>query len=107
MTRALAQKGLHTFVGMVGYCMKDRMQHWFASFSLGVSEDDKQAGEALFLEHGQPDIVKNACMLSRYNILQRSYVFWKYHLSLELIPVNFVNTLVKMHRTGKYVPDAR
>lgn len=107
MTRALSQKGLHTFLGMVGYCMKDRMQPWFDSFSIGVSQDDIQSGEALYLEHGQPDIIKNACVLSSYNILQRCYVFWKYHLSLERAPINFVTTLVRMHQTGKYVPDAR
>jgi hypothetical protein len=35
---ALANSRLHTFVGMLGYCMKDQGRPWFRSVALGIDD---------------------------------------------------------------------
>jgi hypothetical protein len=107
MSKKLSQKGMHTFAGLVGYCSKDMRQPWFSSIELNVTQREKELGYSKYVEEGAADIVKNACVLTPHNVLQRAYVYWKFHLSSELVRPMFIDIIVKMHRTGRFIPDAK
>ena len=51
--RALAGEGLHTQIGMIGYCLKDKMQSWFKTKMAGISDDKIKRGEELYIRLGK------------------------------------------------------
>jgi hypothetical protein len=51
--KPLAGEGLHCRVGMIGYCLKDKTQPWFKNKMHGVTEDEVQRGEDLYIRLGK------------------------------------------------------
>ncbi|MCO5551220.1 hypothetical protein L7F22_004719 [Adiantum nelumboides] len=58
LCRALKQKNMHTFRGMVGYCMKDRDEAHFQKVDYNISVDDLNDGIELHSLYS-PDALKN------------------------------------------------
>lgn len=106
MCRELKGTNLHTFVGMVGYCSKDVGLAHFTHFFAGVTQQDIDAGHELYIQFGSSEEMKNRVILNSSNILTRAAVFNKYKCR-HPIGMSFHNVLVEMHRTGKYIPDAK
>lgn len=106
LSRELKGTGLHTFQGMVGYCCDDSgLLHW-NSISKDVTEEDTEAGKELYMHYGSSEEMKNCVILNSHNIFHRAAVFQKYRSNHPLGSC-FLNILVEMHNSGKYIPDAK
>jgi hypothetical protein len=73
--KLLKGDGMHTWIGMVGYCMKSSEHPDFRNFTIGVSEADIEAGRALHLRLGAGELKYRTALSSR-NIFSKALVFW-------------------------------
>jgi hypothetical protein len=104
MSRALRGKGLHTWHGMIGYCMKDSGQPHFAYFFHGISQTDIDQGQAEYAKYGAGPL-KNRCVLTAQNLFHRALIYWLYIGDNR--SVTALETVLRdMLRTGKYYPAA-
>ena len=55
MCKALSNKGLHTFHGLIGYCMKDAQQDHFQTIDHNVTAEDINIGLEQLALHGQEE----------------------------------------------------
>lgn len=72
--KELVQKDLHTFLGMVGYCRKRRLESYFKMFSRGVSQKEMAEGDKLYALYGSAKKGKEV-VLTPYNVLDRAFRF--------------------------------
>ncbi|KAL3689945.1 hypothetical protein R1sor_016254 [Riccia sorocarpa] len=72
--KSLKYKGLHTIIGIIGYCLKDEGQEHFRFYSKNVSEDQKREGRRMHAIYGASEY-KNRLELSPANILGRALQF--------------------------------
>ncbi|KAL3692074.1 hypothetical protein R1sor_005725 [Riccia sorocarpa] len=72
--KLLTNKGVHTLVGMVGYCMKDQQELHFRMYCKNVSEKQMDEGRQRYLIFGACNY-KNRVELSLYNLLSRAMQF--------------------------------
>ncbi|MCO5583934.1 hypothetical protein L7F22_037852 [Adiantum nelumboides] len=80
LCRALKQRNMHTFRGMVGYCMKDRGEPHFRKVDHNISADDLNDGIELHNLYGA-DALKNKVCLTPVNVFDRSLMFWRFKLN--------------------------
>lgn len=66
--KKLRDEGLHTFLGMVGYCVKDNGQDQFEFVHHNMSADDMNVGKMEYTKFGKVGL-KNHVSLSHNNIL--------------------------------------
>ncbi|MCO5569047.1 hypothetical protein L7F22_022753 [Adiantum nelumboides] len=74
LCRALTQRNMHTFCGMVGYCLKDCDQPHFCKVEHNISMDDVNEGIELHSLYGA-DAVKNKVCLTPANVFDRALMF--------------------------------
>lgn len=103
-TCAVKNNKMHTFDGLVGYCMKDSNQEWFSAFEHNITEEMKANGERLYLQYGADPSTKSFTTLSAYTIFQRASAFQRLHPH---VCDSFRSTLFAMHQSGSYAPDAK
>ena len=72
----------------------------------GVSDADLKVGRELLVHYGSSEEMKNRVVLNTANVFTRAAMFHKF-MSRHPLGATFGNTMVEMHRTGKYIPDAR
>lgn len=72
---ALRNTGVHTFLGMLGYCMKDANAAHYQSVNHNVSAVDLVTGEELYTQYGSKDKNNRVC-LNQPNTLERATMFW-------------------------------
>ena len=70
MVRFLRHEGLHTWIGMVGYCIKNETADDYTEISGGVTEEDKRLGRQLYLQLGAGDL-KNKTALCPRNLFNK------------------------------------
>ncbi|BDA42816.1 hypothetical protein COCOBI_03-7090 [Coccomyxa sp. Obi] len=104
MCKQLVQEKLHTWHGMIGYCMKDMHEPHHQVVDKGVSSEDIEIGLERFLMYGA-DVMKNRVALDLNNFWARLHVFHRY--SPPRLHENFRGTVVRMVRSGKFYPSAR
>jgi hypothetical protein len=104
MSRALRGQGLHTWHGMIGYCMKDHGQAHFVSFFKGVSQDDIDRGQHEYAKYGAGPL-KNRAVLTAQNLFHRTLIYWLY-VNPDRRVIDLEQVLRDMLRTGKYYPAA-
>ncbi|KAI5077190.1 hypothetical protein GOP47_0007014 [Adiantum capillus-veneris] len=104
LCRALKQKNMHTFQGMVGYCMKDEGEPHFQKLTHNVTVDDINKGVELYTLYGVDDLTNRVCLTSN-NIFDRAAMYWKFKMRHPL-GNDFLSTLHIMVRTGKYYPSS-
>lgn len=68
--KKLRDEGLHTFGGMIGYCIKDNGEDHFEFLHYNMSEDDMNEENMKYAKFGKVKL-KNHMRLSHSNILQR------------------------------------
>ena len=56
--RAFVLIGLHTLIGMIGYCLKDEDLAHFATVDFNVTEDEKAKGRDTHMCEGQGHLKK-------------------------------------------------
>ncbi|MCO5570324.1 hypothetical protein L7F22_024043 [Adiantum nelumboides] len=104
LCRALKQRNLHTFRGMVGYCYKDHDQPHFRCVTHNITAEDINEGLELYALYGA-DAIKNKICLTPANIFDRVLMFWTYKLQHPL-GTNFLDTLHRMIKCGKFYPSS-
>jgi len=105
-SRALKNSKLHTFEGMIGYCMKDRGRDWYRPFEFNITPQMVEEGLQLYLQYGASEVAKAFIVLSQYSIFQKAAVFHKMYMHVEENH-NFRAVLLEMHMSGKYAPDSK
>lgn len=96
--RELTGNGVHTFIGMLGYCSKDKDEPWYQCVYKDVSAEDLEQGLQEYLEYGAVSKSKTF-FLSHNNIMERTYIWAKYKGRAE---EPFESNVREMIRTGKY-----
>ncbi|KAL3676588.1 hypothetical protein R1sor_026536 [Riccia sorocarpa] len=101
--KKLTNKGIHTFVGMVGYCLKDRHELHFRVCMKNITEAVQREGMMLCTFYGATDM-KNRVELNPNNVMQRALQFNKY-LSHHPLGTSFRGCLRRMVVGGHYTPS--
>ncbi|KAL3689462.1 hypothetical protein R1sor_015771 [Riccia sorocarpa] len=103
--KLLTNKGVHTLVGMVRYCMKDQQELHFRMYCKNVSEKQMDEGRQRYLIFGACNY-KNRVELSPYNLLTRAMQFRRYRARNPL-SISFRSCLRQMLLSGQYYPGLR
>lgn len=99
--KTLTNKQLHTFRGMMGYCLKDiRVEH-FECVIFNISNDNIIEGKTLHAIFGRSDL-KQRVVLTNKNITNRMYVWYKYKVDRKLMSL-FLSVLVEMILSGLFI----
>ena len=77
--KRLRDKELHTFLGMVGYCMKDNMEEHFEFVHHNVSSYDMNEGKMEYAKFSKVSL-KNHVNLFDSNILQWAHQRARFHM---------------------------
>ncbi|KAL3702108.1 hypothetical protein R1sor_020130 [Riccia sorocarpa] len=101
--KKLTNKGIHTFVGMVGYCLKDRKEFHFRVTMKNISDAVQREGMMLFTFFGAADL-KNRVELNPSNIMQRALQYNKY-VSHHPLGTSFRGCIRGMLVGGHYTPS--
>jgi hypothetical protein len=64
LTKVLRNTGLYTYVGMLGYCLKDKGKIHFQCVHMNVTPEEIAKGEEEYVKHGTP-FAKNRIVLSQ------------------------------------------
>ena len=83
LTKALRNTGLHTYVRMLGYCLKDKGEIYFQCIYRNVTPEEFTEGEEEYVKHGTP-FAKNKIVLTHKNLLERAATYCTYKLRKQL-----------------------
>lgn len=105
MCRSLIQTGVHTWLGMIGYCIKDFGQERFKYVMQNISDEDISVGQDEVLEHGAAPL-KHRIALGPNNVFDRAVLFYNFH-ERKNPRISLPGVLTHMIKTGKYYPSAQ
>ncbi|KAL3689557.1 hypothetical protein R1sor_015866 [Riccia sorocarpa] len=100
--KSLKDKGLHTIVGIIGYCLKDEKEAHFRMFQKNVTQAQMEEGRRMHWIHGASEI-KNRLQLTPQNVLTRALQFRKYR-ARSSVSTTFRKCLKLMLQTGQFIP---
>ncbi|KAL3680189.1 hypothetical protein R1sor_023145 [Riccia sorocarpa] len=100
--KSLKDKGLHTIVGIIGYCLKDEKEAHFRMFQKNVTQAQMEEGRRMHWIHGASEI-KNRLQLTPQNVLTRVLQFRKYR-ARSPVSTTFRKCLKLMLQTGQFIP---
>jgi hypothetical protein len=80
--KALTGDGLHTLIGMIGYCLKDEDLAHFATVDFNVTEDEKAKGRDTHMCEGQGHLKKRQSLTQVSSV----YVTVVFYLNSLTIP---------------------
>ncbi|KAL3695614.1 hypothetical protein R1sor_009690 [Riccia sorocarpa] len=103
--KSLSQKGLHTVLGMIGYCHKDENEMHYRAFHKNISDEQIKIGKKNYVIHGAC-AYKNRVELNPTNILNRALQFRRYR-SKNPVSLSFRGCLRQMLHSGQYIPALR
>ncbi|KAL2649806.1 hypothetical protein R1flu_017934 [Riccia fluitans] len=103
--KSLREKGLHTVIGLVGYCLKDEGAAHFKFYSKNITEEQKAEGRRMHSIYGASEY-KHKLELTPSNILGRALQFQKYRVKNPL-SITFRRCIAEMLRSGQYIPAFR
>ncbi|KAL3695201.1 hypothetical protein R1sor_009277 [Riccia sorocarpa] len=101
--KKLSNKGIHTFVGMVGYCLKDRKELHFRVCMKDISDAVQREGMLLYIFYGAADL-KNRVELNPSNVMQRALQYNKF-VSHHPLGTSFQGCIRRMLVGGHYTPS--
>lgn len=102
-TKGLTGKGLHTELGMIGYCLKDAGRPGFdARMSESITQEVKDAARNQYLLYGNVTS-KGRAALSPRNILEKAYTF----MITNNLPktMTLQSVIACMHSHGLFFPS--
>ena len=102
----LTGRSLHTWAGMVGYCMKDQHKPHFRTYHKGISAADLNQGEREFLRYGAGPR-KSRIVLTYDNFWDRAQTYFEYKCPHRSLIRCVLDLSVSMMRSGLYLPSAR
>ncbi|KAL2649541.1 hypothetical protein R1flu_017669 [Riccia fluitans] len=103
--KSLREKGLHTVIGLIGYCLKDEGGPHFRFYSKNITEQQKAEGCRMHSIYGASEY-KHKLELTPANILGRALQFRKYRVKNSL-SITFRRCIAEMLRSGQYIPAFR
>ncbi|KAL2609818.1 hypothetical protein R1flu_028391 [Riccia fluitans] len=103
--KSLREKGLHTVIGLIGYCLKDEGAPHFKFYSKNITEEQKAEGRRMHSIYGASEY-KHKLELTLANILGRALQFRKYQVKNPL-SITFRRCIAEMLRSGQYIPAFR
>ncbi|KAL2644354.1 hypothetical protein R1flu_011941 [Riccia fluitans] len=103
--KSLHYKGLHTVIGLIGYCLKDEGAPHFNFYSKNISEEQKVEGRRMHSIYGALEY-KHKLELTPANILGRALQFRKYQVKNPL-SITFRRCITEMIRSGQYILEFR
>ncbi|KAL2622157.1 hypothetical protein R1flu_002362 [Riccia fluitans] len=103
--KTLHYKGLHTVIGLIGYCLKDEGAPHFKFYSKNVSGEQKAEGRRMHSIYGASEY-KHKLELTPANILGRALQFCKYRVKNPL-SITFRRCITEMIRSGQYISRFR
>ncbi|KAL3681877.1 hypothetical protein R1sor_024833 [Riccia sorocarpa] len=101
--KKLSNKGIHTFVRMVGYCLKDRKELHFRVCMKDISDAVQCEGMLLYTFYGAADL-KNRVELNPSNIMERALQYNKF-VSHHPLGTSFQGCIRRMLVGGHYTPS--
>jgi hypothetical protein len=106
--KGLRQNGVHTFSGMIGYCMKyqaeDTPERPFEYHCGGISAEDIAEGKTQYMMLGKPN--KHSILLDPANIIDKAHMFASLKLRGVVAP-DFDKTIGMMVSSRKYVLSSK
>ncbi|KAK3282916.1 hypothetical protein CYMTET_9369 [Cymbomonas tetramitiformis] len=96
--------GLHTKIGMIGYCRKNHKAPNFNSWAMNVTEEMQKKGDDLYLVLGKGDL-KGRCELTENNIMSKADMFRRFKMKRGF--PSFMATVLRMMRSGRYFFSTR
>ena len=103
--KALTGRHLHTWHGLIGYCLKDEGLPHFNLHLKAISDEDMELGRAEYEKLGAGPL-KNKLMLNPHNVISKALNFQQFHYKGNRNGATFPRTLRQMLRTGKFYPAA-
>ena len=70
LVKRLSRVGLHTYVGMLGYCIKDKGEDYFEVVHNNITDEELTTGLEEYVKFGTP-FAKNKVVLTSKNLLER------------------------------------
>lgn len=102
-TSVLTGKNIHTWIGMIGYCLKDIGLPHFRIVEHNISDQEKEQGKEEYAKHGS-GLLKKKTAITGNNIIQQMLVFQ--YFSYPDVRISPVRMLAAMMRSGNYYPCA-
>jgi len=102
--KLLNGSGLHTKLGMIGYCRKNHKAPNFNSWAKNVTEEMQKKGDDLYLVLGKGDL-KGRCELTENNIMSKADMFRRFKMKRGF--PSFMATVLRMMRSGRYFFSTR
>jgi hypothetical protein len=104
LTKNLTGNGLHTYLGMLGYCTKDRGGNHFVMVRKNVSEYELKDGLEEYVKFGNP-YKDMPIVLTSTNVMLKGGVYVEHKMNKQ-IGSTIPGVLLHMLRSGTYIPDA-
>ena len=98
--KKLRDEGLHTFKGMLGYCMKDNGEAHFEFVHHNILADDMSDGKMEYENFGKVGL-NNHMSPSHSNILQRAHQWSHFHMKKHL-GATLPGTLYRMCKSDQF-----
>lgn len=103
MCKLLSNRMLHTYKGMIGYCLKNIGLVHFDCAMYNVSNVKVMIGKTLHSFYGKVDL-KGRVILTNKNVVERMYVWNKYKVDRPFV-ASFLSTLTYMIKSGIFMPS--
>jgi hypothetical protein len=104
-TKKLTGKCLHTYTGMLGYCLKDERALHFKMLRHNVTDAELDEGRDLYLKFGAGNLKKRT-QLTPTNLFTKAMVFYSLHSRDDRNAVTIQQIILEMIQSGKYFPSA-
>ena len=105
LVKKLSGIRLHTYVDMLGYCVKDRRKNHFEVVYTNVCDDELAVGLEGYVKLGT-SFAKNKIVLTSKNLLERCLCYLWYKMSNQL-KSTLLGVLLYMLCTSTYIPDVQ
>ena len=83
LVKRLSGVGLHTYVGMLGYCIKDKGEDYFEVVHNNITDEELTARLKEYVKFGTP-FAKNKVILTSKNLLERCLCYLQYRMKSQL-----------------------
>jgi hypothetical protein len=104
LTKKLASIGIHTYIGMLGYCVKDRGEDYFEVVYNNVTDAKLVEGLEEFVKHAT-SFAKTKIVLTSRNLLERVATYLKFKMKNQL--GSTLPGVLLMLQSGTFIPDSQ
>ena len=105
LVKKLIGVGVHTYIGMLGYCVEDKEEDHFEVVHHNVTNEKLEARLEEYVKFGTT-FAKNKVVITSKNLLERClcYLYFKMHKQLN---TSLARVLLQMYRFGSFIPYAQ